>query len=147
MKTYEYNTANPTSDIDIPACFDEFKTKYNSDPDCLEKVTSLLLCLEREHSFPFYLFDVLNDQIPKILGDNGSKYLTYILRYGIPNNDDLDDKMAVDLFAIVSRFGIPFVCAERFVKNPMDYGVLQQIHAIDSDKIYLRIIRSDKKKF
>jgi hypothetical protein len=133
---------------EINEYYEEFKYHYMQNPSIIIKIKELLSFLDKNLTYPFYLLDVKERLFPKLVGENGSKFLIHILREGLPKEVQLDDdQLFIELKTLIMQYGIPFVCAERFLDNPMDYATLQHITRSDSDKSFLRIIRSDKKSF
>lgn len=135
------------NDEEINSCFEEFKTKFKENPNKINKVKELLSFMDREESYPFWLFEITQNIFPKLFGEKGAKYLIHVLRSGIPNKEELDDELYTELMSLISQYGIQFVCAERFIENPMDYATSQLIISRESDLVYIRIIRADKSMF
>lgn len=147
MKYFDQIMFELESDEEINSCFEEFKSKFEENPSKIKQVKELLSFMDKEQSYPFWLLEITQNVFPKIFGEKGAKYLIHVLKNGIPNKEKLDDELYTELLSLISQFGIQFVCAEKFIENPMDYATSQLIVSKESDLVYLRIIRADKSGF
>lgn len=142
-----------TDKEDFNRCYDEFKEHFHNDPKLILKLRDVLKPLESGHYYPFSLYQSANDLLPKMFGNNGTRYLIHILRNGIvdekmnENGSEIDHEIYIELSSLIYQFGIPFMCAEKFINNPLDFVSMQMGYTNDSTENFIRIIRADQKSF
>lgn len=142
-----------TDKEDFDRCYNEFKDSFHNDPKLILKLRDVLKPLEGGHYYPFVLFQSANDVLPKMFGNNGARYLIHILRNGIvnermeENESEIDQDVYIELSSLIYQFGIPFMCAEKFINNPLDFVSMQMAYTNDSAENFIRIIRADQNSF
>lgn len=122
---------------------------YCSNKEIIKMIDEQLKPMDEEMHFPFDMLMAINSYIPKLIGDL-REFITYILLHGVQYEKELkhiNEDLCNELKTLTFKHGIAFVCAQKFIDNPMDYAATQLISSGESNKSYLRIIRADKKTF
>lgn len=138
---------------DFDRCYNEFRKSFRNDPELISKLRNILEPLKGGHYYPFVIYQSANDLLPKMFGSDGTRYLMHILRYGIvnenmiENSSEIDKDLYVELSSLIYQFGIPFMCAEKYINNPLDFVTMQMLYTQDSTESLFRIIRADQNSF
>jgi len=138
---------------DFNKCYYEFKNHIKRNPELISKLKDILKPLQGGFYYPFVLFQAFHDVLPKMFGENGTRYIFHVLRNGIvdenmnDNGSEIDSDIYIELSSLIYNYGIQFMCAEKFVDNPLDFVTLQSAYTFNSTKNFFRIIRADQKYF
>lgn len=127
-------------------CKQEFAEKVS-----LEILNELKPYLDNIHTFnkqfPFYVFDLISNVLPRFFGKNGTKYFLYLMDTGAYQEIDWDETLQNEILATINAHHIAFGCAKKYLSNPHDYLTTQMIYTEGNEKTFIRLIRSDQTQF
>lgn len=144
-KIKEHKMIN-TQDLDentLKEGYNELTRFLKSNKSLINVIDGLLDKLNQEENFPFLLVEMTRDILPSLIGNKGTKFLTYILENGY-DKFDLTNKIDLNLHMLVKKYGISYVCALKYINNRLDFVTSQLIRTKDSNQMMIRFIRSDK---
>lgn len=120
---------------------------YEEDPFCIHKIGNILSLLETDD---LIVIDKVNQILEEALGEEISYYLMHCLNFGIPNptGDEMDEKLKLELYLLVSKYETLYTCAKVVKSNPLNYINIQIIGDKEEDSsITIRIKRADRNTF
>lgn len=145
------HVSSPFSDFmseeELQASISELHTKFAEDKTVIVKINTILETLNDDSLFPVIALQSLHTIFPRLVGESGVNFIIHILRNGISNQELIDDILLLELELMVSKYGILFNNAERYISTPLGYSNLQLMFNSDKEESIIRIIRADKKMF
>lgn len=129
---------------DMQESLKDLTIHYQSKKQLFCKIKELLSTLNNSNTYPISFIDAINRVLPLLAGKKGSKFVTYVLKHGIPftQEDFSDQELYIELEILVAQFGIQFISAERYINNPLDYSSFQML--TKDNMVIFRIIRADQ---
>lgn len=129
---------------DLQRSLADLTVHYQSNKFLFSRMDELLSTLNNHVSFPIIFLDSVNRVFPLLAGNEGSKFVTYVLKHGNPftQEDFTDQELYIELEILVAKYGVQFVNVERYINNPLDYSSFQML--TKDNMVILRIIRADQ---
>jgi hypothetical protein len=128
--------------------YKQLKAAFEKDPTLFEQIEKYLTHINNSGNFPFLLFELYEAIFPKIIGEEATNFLFYILKNGLDSIDslnfDLSSNFDLKIYTLVKSYGIDFVCALKFIQNQLDFVTAQFISVSGKEEAMLRFIRADK---